>query len=67
MSRNMTTDNAPYMGLKLIVQNLFKNLKRDNKLMLISTKEEALNDFLSSYPTIITKSTTPSAIKNGFI
>ena len=55
------------MGLKLIIQNVFKDLRRDNKLLLNPTKEGALNNFLSSFPTIITKVTTTSAIKSGFI
>ena len=63
----MTTENTPYMGLKLIVQNIFKDLRRDNKLLLNPPKEGALNNFLSSYPTIITKATITSAIKSSFI
>ena len=51
------------MGLKLIVQIIFKDLKRDNKLMLSAKKEGALDHFLSSYPNIITKAALISAIK----
>ena len=67
ISKNMTTENTPFMGLTLIVQNVFKDLKRDNKLMLSPTKEDALNNSLSSYPTIITKDISMSSIKSGFI
>ena len=63
----MTTENAPFMGLKLIVHKVCKDLKHDNELMLSLKKESALNNFLSSYPTIIIKGTTTSAIKNSSI
>ena len=55
------------MGLKLIIQNVFKGLRRDNTLLLNPTNKGALNNFLSSYPTIISKAATTSAIKSGFI
>ena len=35
--------------------------------MLSPTKEGGINDFLSSYPTIIAKSISTSAIKSGLI
>ena len=42
ISKNVTTKNTPSMELKLIVQNVFKDLRRDNILMLSPTKEGAL-------------------------
>ena len=65
--KNITTESRPSMELKLIIQNVFKSLRRNNKLLLNPTKEGALNDFFTSYPTIITKTTTMWAIKSGFI
>ena len=67
MSKSITTESTPSMGLKLIVQNIFKDLRRDNKLLLSPTKEGGLNNFHSSYPTIITKATITYDIKSGFI
>ena len=67
ISKNLTTDNAPSMGLKLIVHNICKDLTRDNKLMVSPTKEGVLNNFFFSSPTIIAKATTTSYIKSGFV
>ena len=67
ISKKNTTENALFMGLKLTIQNLFKDLKLDNKIILSPTKEGALNNFLPSYPSIITNATTTSAIKSGFV
>ena len=65
ISENVTTDKSPRMGLKCIVHNILKDLKLDKKLTLSATKEGALNEFLYSYPTIISKATLTSAIKSG--
>ena len=65
ISKNVKIENILFMGLKLIVQKIFKNLNRDNKLMLSPTKEGVLDNFLSLYSTIITKTTTTPINKSA--
>ena len=55
ISQNITREDSPHLGLQRIVVVEFKRLENEGILKLASKKLSALVDFLSCYPTILSK------------
>ena len=54
-------------GMKLLVQKGFNDLHAEGKLNLKLVKRNALVDFISSLPHILSIAATPPNIKHGFV
>ena len=67
ISKSITKNNSPHMGLKQIMYNLFKKFDQNGSLCLSSTKKGSLIDFLLCYPNIISKAISHNSITSGFV
>ena len=66
ISKTVTKDQLPSMGLKGRIISKLKKWKSEGRLSLISTKEKALIEFLASYSNIISRATLSEVIATGF-
>ena len=67
ISKQITREDAPHLGLQRIVINEFHRLENSGILILASKKLSSLVDFLSCYPTILSKAAPHNAATAGFI
>ena len=67
ISKSVTNATLPAFGLKSSLGCEFSKLKAEGKLNLKSLKESALLDFLSFYPSIISKAVPTGAVLCEFI
>ena len=54
-------------GLYRVVSKSFKTWKKQDRINLSLTKEQALVDFISCYPSILSRSVSPSSVAKGFM
>ena len=66
ISKSITKENAPHIGLKRVVSTEFKKLDSEGVLNLNVKKRSAMVDFLACYPDIIMKSASHKAVSSGF-
>jgi hypothetical protein len=62
LSKGMTNDDV-----KGFFCRIFKKLKSEQALNLSLVKEQALIDFVSCYPSILSRSACPSSVAKGFL
>ena len=67
ISKSITREDAPHLGLQRIVCFEFKRLENEGVLKLSSKKLSSLVDFLSCYPTILSKAAPHDAVTAGFV
>ena len=67
ISKNITREDSPHLGLQRIVSLEFRRLENEGILKLASKKLSSLVDFLSCYPTILSKAAPHDAATAGFI
>jgi hypothetical protein len=66
LSKGMTNDDVKG-GLYILVSRIFKKLKAERALNLSLVKEQALIDFVSCYPSILSRSACPTSVAKGFL
>ena len=67
ISKTITREDSPHLGLQRIVMLQFKRLDIDGVLKLASKNPSSLIDFLSSFPTILLKASPYDAATAGFV
>ena len=67
ISKSITREDVPHLGLQRIVENEFRRLENKGILKLASKKLGSLIDFISCYPTILSKAAPHNAATARFI
>ena len=67
ISKKITTEDSPHLGLKIIVADELQKHERGGMLKLLATKNSALLYFLSYFPSILSKSAPYDAARAGFV
>ena len=67
ISRSITNESVPHLGLKGLISRSLTREQKDCRLKLPTTKYNALVDFLSCYPTILSRAAPHDSTGAGFV